>query len=85
MLTLDSGADRLTVRFDTEGKRGGTPVELAVQPVARDLGFFPASPRERFYRFTLETTAGVVPARVEPRSQDPRYLGVFLDFTGEGP
>jgi hypothetical protein len=85
VLTLDSGADRLTVRFDSDGKRGGTPVELAVTPVARDLGFFPASPRERFYRFTLETTAGVVPARVDPASQDPRHLGVFLDFTGEGP
>jgi hypothetical protein len=85
VLTLDSGADRLTVRFDTEGKRGGTPVDLAVKPVARDLGFFPASPRELFYRFTLETTSGVVPARVDPKSHDPRNLGVFLDFTGEGP
>ena len=85
VLTLDSGADRLTVRFDSDGKRDGTPVELAVTPVARDLGFFPASPRERFYRFTLETTAGVVPTRVQSASQDPRHLGVFLGFTGEGP
>ncbi len=85
VLRLDSGADRLTVRFDTEGKRGGTPVELAVKPVAHDLGFFPASSRELFYRFTLETTAGVVPARVDPKSHDPRDLGVFLDLTGEGP
>jgi hypothetical protein len=85
VLTLDSGADRLTVRFNTDGKRAGTPVELAVTPVARDLGFFPASSRELFYRFTLETTAGVVPARADPASQDPRNLGVFLDFTGEGP
>jgi hypothetical protein len=85
VLTLDSGADRLTVRFDSDGKRGGTPVELAVTPAARDLGFFPASTRERFYRFTLESTAGVVPTRANPRSQDPRHLGVFLDFTGEGP
>ena len=85
VLTLDSGADRLTVRFNTDAKRAGTPVELAVAPVARDLGFFPAIPREFFYRFTLETTAGVVPARVQSASQDPRHLGVFLDFTGEGP
>lgn len=85
VLTLDGGAGRLTVRFDTEGKRNGTPVDLALRPVARDLGFFTAAPRELFYRFTLDTTAGLVPARVDPRSQDPRNLGVFLDFTGQGP
>ncbi|HSF43544.1 MAG TPA: hypothetical protein VLT87_27370, partial [Thermoanaerobaculia bacterium] len=84
-LTLASGTDRLLVRFDTEGKRAGTPVDLAVQPVARDLGFFPAVTGDLFYRFTLETTGGAVPARIEARSRDPRYLGVFLDFTGEGP
>ncbi|MFL6195742.1 MAG: hypothetical protein ACJ75H_16310 [Thermoanaerobaculia bacterium] len=83
-LTLDSGADRLVVRFDTEGKRNGTPVDLALRPVARGLGFFPGRTRERFYRFTLEATAGQVPARIDPRSHDPRDLGVFLDFTGEG-
>jgi hypothetical protein len=84
-LTLASGTDRLLVRFDTEGKRAGTPVDLAVQPVARDLGFFPGVTGDFFYRFTLETTGGAVPARIEARSRDPRYLGVFLDFTGEGP
>ena len=71
----------MDVRFDTEGKRNGTPADLAVEPVARDLGFFP---RDFFYRFTLETTGGLVPARRDPKSRDPRDLGVFLDFTGEG-
>jgi hypothetical protein len=85
VLTLDSGADRLTVRFDSDGKRNGTPVDLAVQPVARNLGFFPNAPGETFYRLTLDTTSGLVPARVDYRSHDPRYLGVFLDFTGKGP
>ncbi|HEX9941327.1 MAG TPA: hypothetical protein VGG03_04870, partial [Thermoanaerobaculia bacterium] len=83
-LVLDSGADRLRVRFDTEGKREGTPVELAVEPVARDLGFFSPSGRDYFYRFTLETTGGLVPARRDPGSRDARDLGVFLDFTGKG-
>ena len=46
VLTLDGGAGRLTVRFDSEGKRGGTPIDLALSPVARDLGFFPAGPRD---------------------------------------
>ncbi|HYO15093.1 MAG TPA: hypothetical protein VE685_18010 [Thermoanaerobaculia bacterium] len=84
-LVLDSGVDRLRVRFDTEGKRLGTPVDLAVEPVARDLGFFPSPEGEFFYRFTLTTTGGLVPARVDPKSLDLRSLGVFLDFTGEGP
>lgn len=83
-LALDSGVERLRVRFDTQGKRDGTPVELALTPAARDLGFFPASPRERVYRLTLETTAGLVPARAYRDNGDPRDLGVFLDFTGQG-
>jgi hypothetical protein len=84
-LVLDSGVERLRVRFDTEGKRQGTPVDLAVEPVARDLGFFPSPEGEFFYRFTLTSTGGVVPARVDRKSGDPRFLGVFLDFTGTGP
>ncbi|HEX6902646.1 MAG TPA: hypothetical protein VF789_23210 [Thermoanaerobaculia bacterium] len=83
-LTLDSGAERLRVRFDTQGKRDGTPVEIALTPATRDLGFFPAAPRERVYRLTLETTAGLVPARAYRDNGDPRDLGVFLDFTGQG-
>jgi hypothetical protein len=84
VLTLDGGAGRLTVRFDTAGKRAGTPIDLPLAPVARDLGFFPAG-RETLYRLALDTTAGLVPARIDPKSHDPRYLGVFLDLTGEGP
>ncbi len=80
-LILDSGVDRLRVRFDSEGKRNGTPADLAVEPVARNLGFLP---RDWFYRFTLETTGGFVPVRRDAKSGDPRDLGVFLDFTGEG-
>lgn len=80
-LILKSNAGRFRVRFDSEGKRNGTPVELAVHPVARDLGLFP---HDHFYRFTLETTGGLVPSRQNRKSADPRNLGVFLDFTGEG-
>jgi hypothetical protein len=79
-LRLDSGVDRLRVRFDTQGKREGTPITLAVRPAAKDLGFF-SQPGERFYRFTLETTGGLIPARHDPQSRDTRDLGVFLDFT----
>ncbi len=82
-LRLDSGVDRLRVRFNTTGKREGTPITLAVRPAAKDLGFF-SQPGERFYRFTLETTDGLVPARHDPQSRDTRDLGVFLDFTPRG-
>lgn len=85
VLTVASGGERLTVRFDTEGKRNGTPVELALRPAAHDLGFFPQPSGESFYRLTFDISGGLVPARVDSKSQDPRYLGVFLDFTGEGP
>ncbi|MEA2601878.1 MAG: hypothetical protein QOF89_2870 [Acidobacteriota bacterium] len=79
-LRLDSGTDRLRVRFNTAGKREGTPISLAVRPVAQDLGFF-SQPGERFYRLILETTGGLIPARHDPQSRDTRDLGVFLDFT----
>ena len=85
VLTLDSGSDRVVVAFDTPGKRSGVPVELQIEPVARDLGFLAGARREYIYRFTLETTDGWMPARKDPESQDHRYLSTFLSFTGEGP
>ncbi len=81
-LTLDSGVERVIVRFDSDGKRQGTPVDLALRPAARDLGFFPDAPHEWFYRFTLDTSDGIVPAHRDPKSQDTRNLGVFLGFEG---
>jgi hypothetical protein len=85
VFTLDGGADRVVVRFDSEAKRWGTPVTLALRPAARDLGFFPTSPHEYFYRLILTTSDGVMPAHRDPQhSQDYRYLGTFLDFTGRG-
>jgi hypothetical protein len=78
--------DRIKVVFDSDAKRHGTPIDLHVKPVARDLGFFgDAAPHEYFYRFYLETTDGVVPAHRYAKGDDQRYLGVFLDFTGKGP
>jgi hypothetical protein len=81
-LTLDSGVERVIVRFDSEAKRGGTPVDLALRPVARNLGFLSDSAQEWFYRFVLTSSDGVVPAHRDPQSQDPRNLGVFLGFEG---
>jgi hypothetical protein len=86
VLTLESGAGRVVVPFDRPENRSGVEVELPVEVVARDLdGFFPASPHEYYYRFTLRTTDGWLPMRRDPGSSDPRYLSVFLDFTGRGP
>jgi hypothetical protein len=33
----------------------------------------------RAYVFTVTTTNGFVPADADPRSQDKRYLGVFIE------
>lgn len=86
VLTLESGAGRVVVDFSSEENRAGALVELPLEEVARDLdGFFPTLPHEHYYRFTLSTTHGWVPARRDAGSTDPRFLSVFLDFTGDGP
>lgn len=85
-LLLEGAADRTRVRFDTEGKRSGTPVTVRPELLAHGLGLFAGVPpeEERIYRFTIETTGGAVPQRLDPKSRDPRYLGVFLELsTGE--
>ncbi|MES1240343.1 MAG: hypothetical protein ABUT39_01870, partial [Acidobacteriota bacterium] len=83
-LLVDSGVERVLVRFDSEGKRNGAPVDLRVKPVASDLGILPGAGKEHVYRFTLTVSGGIIPARRLPGSRDPRYLGVFLDVTGKG-
>lgn len=84
VLTVKTNEEEVEVRFDTEGKRQGTPVELRLEPIARNLGFLPQAKQEYFHRLILRTTDGIMPARRDPNSQDYRYLGVFLDFTGGG-
>jgi hypothetical protein len=83
-LLVDSGAERVLVRFDSEGKRNGAPVDLAVKQTASGLGILPGAAEEHVYRFTLAVSGGIIPARRLPGSRDPRYLGVFLDVTGKG-
>lgn len=85
VLTLDSGSDRVEVRFETADLREGVPVELEVEPVARDLGFLAGARTEYFYTFTVETTDGWMPARRDPESTDYRYLSTFFSFTGGPP
>ena len=84
VLTVRSGAEEVVVRFDTPGKRAGAPVVLRPAPAARRIGFFPGASEEVAYRLEIETGDGVVPALLDPRNRDRRYLGVFLDFTGKG-
>ncbi len=85
---IDSGAESVLVRFDSEGKRNGAPVDLKVEPKAAGLGILPGessgSGAEHVYRFTLTVSDGIIPARRLPGSRDPRFLGVFLDVTGKG-
>lgn len=83
-MVAESGEERVLVRFDSEAKRNGAPVDLKVEPAAEGLGILPGTSREWVYRFTLDVSDGVVPARRLQNSQDPRFLGVFLDITGGG-
>jgi hypothetical protein len=53
--------------------------------VARDAGFLPDAPHETVDRVRVETRGGWVPALLDPASRDPRFLSVFLSFTGERP
>ncbi len=84
---IESGAESVLVRFDSEGKRNGAPVDLKVEPKASGLGILSSTSgigAEHVYRFTLTVSDGIIPARRLPGSQDPRFLGVFLDVTGKG-
>ena len=82
-LLLEGAADRTRVRFDSEGKRAGTPVTVRPELLAHGLGLFAGVPpeEERIYRFTIETTGGAIPQRLDPTSRDPRYLGVFVELS----
>jgi hypothetical protein len=81
-MTVTGAAERLLARFDTEGKRGGVPVAVRPELVAKGLGWFlrEQPEDERIYRFVLDVTGGAVPARIDPGSGDTRYLGVFLEL-----
>lgn len=85
-LHLEGAADRTRVRFDSEGKRAGTPVTVRPELLAHGLGLFAGVPaaEERIYRFTIEATGGAIPQRLDPKSRDPRYLGVFLQLGSSG-
>jgi hypothetical protein len=83
-LLADSGVEKVLVRFDSEGKRNGAPVDLRVEPSATNLGILPGAAEEHVYRFTVTVSGGIIPARRLPGSQDSRYLGAFLDVTGKG-
>jgi hypothetical protein len=60
-------------------------IEVAVEPIARDLGFLPRTRHEYLYRLDLATTEGWMPARRDEGSEDHRYLSTFLSFTGGPP
>jgi hypothetical protein len=86
VLTVDGGGERAVVDFaDQAARERGAAVEVAVEPVARDLGFLPRSRHEYFYRLEISTTEGWMPTRRDEGSQDHRYLSTFLSFTGAPP
>jgi len=81
-LTVRAGGETVKARFDSAGKRAGVPVEIHPEPVEQGLGLFlhDTPQEEHVYRFVLKISGGAVPARVDPKSNDPRFLGVFLEF-----
>lgn len=81
-LEVDGGAGAVRVVFDSAGKRAGTPIELPLAAASEARGGF--FPRERRYRLRISVSGGLVPARRDPSSSDPRYLGVFLDTSRQG-
>jgi hypothetical protein len=83
-VSLDGGGDRVRVRFDSEGKRGGTPIVLPLAEVAHDVGFLKGQKHEHVYRVTIESATGWVPGLLDADNRDGRYLGVFLNFGEEG-
>lgn len=86
MLTVQSGGERVVVDFaEPAARERGVPIEIAVEPIARDLGFLPRSPHEYFYRLDVATREGWMPARRDEGSEDHRYLSTFLSFTGGPP
>lgn len=85
VLRVEGAGGRVIVRFDSEAKRAGTPVSFRPELVSRGAGWFldEASAEERVYRFVLGVEGGAVPARLDPESAEGRYLGVFLELSGE--
>jgi hypothetical protein len=81
-LRIDGGAGAVRVVFDSAGKRAGTPIELPLAAASETRGGF--FPRESRYRLRISVSGGLVPARRDPGSSDPRYLGVFLDTSASG-
>lgn len=77
VLTVQGARRRVAVRFDSEAKRAGAPVVVDTEVVDR-LDVDGDGVPETLSRFVLHTTHGAVPARVDPRSDDTRYLGTFL-------
>lgn len=86
VLTVDGGGERVVVDFaDQAAREEGAAIEVAVEPVARDLGFLTRSRHEYFYRLEIATTEGWMPARRDEGSEDHRYLSTFLSFSGAPP
>lgn len=75
-LVLASERQQVAVRFDSRGKRAGTPLELSLTPRTRDLGNFFG--REYYYRLTLVTADGSAPP-----SARGRRTPIVLEFRSD--
>jgi hypothetical protein len=75
--TRGGGVD---VHFDTPEKRRSTPVTLPLGPGRSATAGGATLGEGRVYHLRLHSSAGLVPARRDGKSADPRYLGTFLAF-----
>ena len=86
-IRLRTEAGSVGVKFDSLAKRQGSRLHLVAPPMARLPSPFTAQSEERVYYYRLEVTVegGKIALMHDPTSSDRRFLGAFLDFTGEGP
>ncbi len=81
VLRASAGGRTVTVRFDSLAKLQGTEVRLPLTLLPAEA----APSGWRAHRLRLDVEGGVVASEHDKRSRDRRYLGVFLDLTGDGP
>jgi len=75
---LRSAAESVRLRFDSEAKRTGTAIRLALgTPSARNLDQFWPGRAEHYYRIRVSLDGGFIQHRLDG-NKDLRSLGVFL-------
>ena len=78
-LRISSAGGSVVVRFDDLERLQGAPIRVPLGP-GRRLGEFRVG-----HRLRIEMVGGRIASEHYPGSPDDRFLGAFLDLTGQGP